>query len=229
MVKLLLIFVTTIIVVMPTLAQSDDSDFQVWNETTFVIPVVEGKDRDYKDIDKLSLLVFGNLRLGQNRLYPTDVRIGTGFDYRINRHLSFSPTYLYSRNEARRNERGYEHRIRFDLHVGNKWKHFSLSDRNRVEYRSRHSKSDAVRYRNRLTLSVPVKIKKKEEFTPFVSNEVYYDFSVNEFTTNEFVAGISRKLTKNITADVFYLRRDYRVGDFDHWNGVGVNLKIRLK
>lgn len=207
--------------------QERDTDFQVWNETVIQIPVVKGVDREKKEIDKLSVLVFGNLRFGQNRLYLTDARIGAGFDYRINRHLSFSPTYLYSRSETVRNSKAYEHRVRFDLTVGNKWKHFSLRDRNRVEYRSRNSRSDSLRYRNRLTLSVPVIIDKKEVFAPYISNEVYYDFTEKKFTTNEFIAGISRKLSKNVSTDIFYLRRNFRDSNFSHWNGIGVNFKIR--
>lgn len=226
----LTIFIALLIVLMAfsATAQQPDSDFQVWNETVFQMPVVKGRDRDNKEIDKFSILVLGVLRLGQERLYPTDVRVGAGFDYRINRHISFSPTYIYSRSEPVRNSNAYEHRVRFDVHIGNKWRRFSLRDRNRVEYRSRNSRSDSVRYRNRLTLSIPVLRNKKEIFTPFVSNEVYYDFSEKKFTTNEITAGISRKITKNITTDIFYLRRDFRSSNFKYWNGIGVNLKIRI-
>ena len=220
----------TLFVVATCISQSNipDSDFQIWNETTLVFPVVKGADRDNKQIDKLSLLIFGVVRLGQNRLRSSDIRLGTGFEYRLNRFLSVSPTYPDGRGEVDRSIRTYEHRIRFDLTVGNKGKRFSIRDRNRVEYRFRSSRSDSVRYRNRLTFVFPVKIKGKEVFSPYVHDEIYYDFTAKRFTTNEFAAGASRKLSKDVTADFFYVRRDFKNQPLRYWNGVGVNLKIRI-
>ena len=203
-------------------------DFQVWNETTLVFPVLKTKDEQGKDVDRLSLLTFGTLRLGQNRLYPVDARVGAGFDLRLNKYFNFSPTYVYRRGEALRDRREYEHRLRFDLTVGNKWKNFSLRDRSRVEYRIRNSRGDSVRYRNKLTFAFPVKYKDKEIFSPFVAEEWYYDFTAKEFTTNEISAGITRKLNSNTSADIFYVRRDFNNGQLRYVNGIGVNLKIRI-
>lgn len=205
-----------------------DTDFQVWNETTLVVPVVKVKDKDGKESDKLSLLFLGTLRLGQNRLFPVDGRAGVGFDLKLNHYWSFTPTYVYRRGEPVRNAKEYEHRLRFDLSVGNKWKHFSIKDRNRLEYRIRHGRDDSVRYRNRITFAFPVKYKQKEIFSPFISEEVYYDITAKEFSTNEIQAGISRKLSNNVSADIFYIRRDNRSGAIRHINGIGTNIKIRI-
>ena len=212
----------------PAQSTEPDSDFQIWNETTFSFPVLKSKDKKDKEFDRLSLLVFGVLRLGQNRLYPADVRIGAGFDYKINRFVSFTPTYLYRRGEAIRNQKEYEHRIRFDVTVGYKWKHFSIKDRNRVEYRARNSRNNSVRYRNKFTFAFPVNVNGEEIFSPFVSEEPYYDFEAKSWTTNEITAGITRKLSKIATADIFYVRRDIRNGQIRFFNGVGVNLKFRI-
>lgn len=205
-----------------------DSDFQVWHETTVSVPVVKTKDSSGKETDKLSLLLLGTLRLGQNRLFPVDMRVGAGFDLKINRYLSFTPTYVYRRGEPFRNITELEHRVRFDVTVGHKWKRFSIRDRNRIEYRFRHSRRNSVRYRNKPTFSFPITHKEKEIFSPFVANEIYYDFTAKEFTTNEFTVGITRKLSKNASADIFYVRRDFLTGPFSHLNGVGVNLKFRI-
>ncbi len=204
-------------------------DFQVWNETTLVFPVVKEKDKDGKESDKLSLLVLGVLRLGQNRLYPVDARVGAGFDLKLNKYLNFTPTYVYRRGEPFRNIKEYEHRLRFDLTVGNKWKNFSLKDRSRVEYRIRNGRKDSVRYRNRFTFAFPVRHDKKEIFSPFVATEPYYDITLKGFTTNDFTAGISRKLSKSVSADLFYIRRDVWFGGARaHINGIATNLKIRI-
>lgn len=206
----------------------DDTDFQVWNETTLVFPVVKEKDKNGKESDKLSLLVLGVLRLGQNRLFPVDARIGTGFDLKLNKYWSFAPTYVYRRGEPVRNAKEFEHRLRFDLTVGNKWKHFSIKDRSRVEYRIRNNRDDSVRYRNKITFAFPVRYKKKEIFSPFIADDIYYDITAKEFSTNDFFAGVSRKLSKNISADVFYIRRDYKTGAIRHINGLGSTIKIRI-
>lgn len=206
----------------------DDTDFQIWNETTLVFPVVKEKDKSGKESDKLSLLVLGVLRLGQNRLFPVDARVGAGFDLKLNKYWSFTPTYVYRRGEAVRNAKEFEHRLRFDLTVGNKWKHFSLKDRSRVEYRIRNNRSDSVRYRNKVTFAFPVHYKKKEIFSPFIADDIYYDITAKEFSTNDFFAGISRKLSKNVSADFFYIRRDYKTGAIRHINGIGSTIKIRI-
>jgi hypothetical protein len=49
-----------------------ESDFQVWNETTFSLPVIKSKDEKGKNFDRLSLLLITSLRFGQNRLALAD-------------------------------------------------------------------------------------------------------------------------------------------------------------
>lgn len=205
-----------------------DSDFQVWNETTLIVPLVKETDDKGKSVDRLSLLILGNLRLGQNRLFPVDRRVGAGFDLRLNNSFSFATTYYYRNGEDVRNRRDTEHRVRFDLTYGKKWKKFAIKDRNRVEYRIRNSRPDSVRYRNKFTFSVPVMKREKEFITPFVADEFYYDFREKEFTRNEINLGISKKLTSNISTEVFYLLRQNRSGTIRTIHGIGTTLKIRL-
>jgi hypothetical protein len=205
-----------------------DSDFQVWNETTLIVPMIKKKDEKGKSFDRLSFLILGNLRLGQNRLYPVDRRVGMGFDLKLNSSFSFSPTYYYRNGEDVRNRRDTEHRIRFDLTYAKKWKKFAVKDRNRVEYRIRNSRPDSVRYRNKFTFSVPVINNDKEVVTPFAANEFYYDFREKEFTRNEINLGLSKKLTSNISAEAFYLLRQNRSGTIRTIHGIGTTLKIRI-
>jgi hypothetical protein len=221
--------IATLIAIQSASSQSlPDSDFQVWNETVLSFPVVKTKDSDGKASDKLSLLVLGVVRLGQNRLYPVDARLGAGFDLKLNKYFSFTPTYVYRRGEPLRDRKEFEHRLRFDLTVGHKWKHFSLKDRSRFEFRIRNSRSDSSRYRNKFTFAFPVKKDDKEIFSPFIAEEFYYDFTAKEFSTNEISAGITRKLSKNTSADIFWARRDFSSGQIRSLNAIGVNLKIRI-
>lgn len=209
-------------------SQAPETDFQIWNETTFVKPVLKTKDSKVKDVARLSLLFFGTLRLGQNRAFPVDKRVGTGFELRLNDSFTFTPTYLYRSANPGRNVKEYEHRIRFDITYQKKWKHVAIKNRDRVEYRVRNARADSIRFRNKFTFMVPVKKDGNEIFTPFISTEPYYDFSAKNWSSHELWAGVSRKLSKSVTAEFFYVRRDNRTGAPRHINGVGANFKIVL-
>ena len=215
----------------PAFAQSTvpETDFQVWNETTFTLPVIRSNDDKGKAFDRLSLLLITSLRFGQNRLALVDERIGGGFDLVLNKHFNVTPTYLYIGAQPGRGRKEFEHRLRFDITYGHKFKSFSIKDRNRIEYRIRHSRSDSVRYRNKFTFTLPVKKDGKELFAPFVSTEPYYDFTAGQWSRNDLSPGISKKFTDHLSADFFYLWRHNRTGLPRDVHAVGVNLKVKVR
>ncbi|MGI9055748.1 MAG: DUF2490 domain-containing protein [Pyrinomonadaceae bacterium] len=198
-----------------------ERDTQLWNEFTVSIPIKS-------TADKLSVFVSGGLRIGQNLRHFIDERIVAGFEYKFNKYFSYSSSYLYRAGQPFKNRKEYEHRVRFDLSIENKWKKFSLKDRNRVEYRMRQSRSDSVRYRNKIQLKIPVKKDGREIFAPFVADEPFYDFSVKKFTRNEFSAGISKKFNKNFSADFYYILQNNRGNSFKYVNIGVVNLKYTV-
>ena len=205
-----------------------ENDFQMWNETSLTIPVVKEQDSSGKEFERLSLVVFGNIRLGQNRLAPVDERLGAGFDLKLNKSFTFSPSYIYVAAQPGRGRREFESRLRFDLSYEKKWKTFSIKDRNRIEYRFRNSRENSVRYRNKITLKVPVKSDGKEIFAPFVADEPYYDFTAGEWSRNELSLGIAKTFTKSTSAEFFYLWRHNRSGLPKNINAIGVNLKFKI-
>ena len=206
-----------------------ENDFQIWHETTFIVPAVKGKDEKGKEFDRLSLLFIGTLRLGQNRLAPVDERVGGGFDFVLNKNWNLSPTYLYIAGQPARGRREFEHRLRFDATYGHKFKKFSIKDRSRLEYRIRHSRQDSVRYRNRFTFTFPVTKDGKEIFAPFIHDEVYYDFTAKQWSRNDLSPGISKKFTDKLSADFFYVWRANRSGLPKNIHALGFNLKVKLK
>lgn len=223
------IFLLLLLSLFSTLAVSaQDTDFQVWNETTFIIPFIREKKDGEKPVTKVSLLVFGTLRLGQNRLFPVEKRVGAGLDIRLNKYFKFTPTYVYRASEARRGRREFEHRLRYDFTMEKKWNSFSLKDRHRIEHRIRNSRSNSVRYRNKLTLKIPIKRDGKELFAPFGSEEIFYDLTDSRFTGNRNSAGISRKLSPTVSADFYYVFSYSRFSLPKYVHGVGVDLKITI-
>lgn len=209
-------------------AATDDTDYQFWNETQLIFPLVKTKDDAGRTTEKLSIFFNGNLRIGGNVRRFVDERIGFGFDYQHNKYISFTPSYIYIAQQPAPGVKQYESRLRFAVNLGNSWRKFSIGDRNLVEYRFRHNISDSVRYRNRFRFLYPIKKDKKELFVPFAANEIFYDFQAKTFSRNEFSVGLSRKLNSNVAADFFYLLRTNRSGSLKQVNVFGVNLKIKI-
>lgn len=209
-------------------AAPDRTDFQVWTETTLVIPVIKETDANQKTSTKLSVFTFGTLRFGRNVSAAVDERIGAGFNWHIRKGVTYSSAYLYKFTEPVRGNRSYEHTIRFDLSLEKKWKNFSLKDRNRIEYRIRNNKPDSTRYRNKITAKFPVRRDGKEIFSPFIATEPFFDFTGSQFSSNEFSAGISKKWTKSFSTDIYYLNKVNRSGTPKYINAVGANFTVTL-
>ncbi|HVF30579.1 MAG TPA: DUF2490 domain-containing protein [Pyrinomonadaceae bacterium] len=206
-----------------------ENDFQIWHETTFILPVVKAKDSTGKDFDRLSLLFIGSLRLGQNRLAPVDERVGGGFDLVLNKNWNVTPTYLYIAGQPARGRKEFEHRLRFEATFNQKFKNFSIKDRNRVEYRIRNARQDSVRYRNKFTFSVPWTKDGKEVITPYISTEPYYDFTAEQWSRNDLSPGFTKKFTDKLSGDFFYVWRANRTGLPKNVHALGFNLKVKLK
>lgn len=226
---LLLTVAALIFCAAPVFSQTNNSpetDTQLWHETKIYFPLLKKTDENGKKSDRLSFFVAGNLRFGQNVRHFIDERIGAGLDLTLTKNVSVSTSYLYRAGQPLKNRKEYEHRLRFDLNLEKKWKTFSIKDRNRIEHRIHHSRSDSTRYRNKIQLKIPIKKDGKELFAPFVADEPYYDFSKNKWNRNEFSAGISKKLPGKVSADFFYLLQTNDTQVLKTVHVFGVNLKF---
>jgi hypothetical protein len=205
-----------------------ETEVQFWSDTTVAVPLVKRKDEQGKDVEKVGFFLTGTFRAGGNVSRPIDERIGFGFDFFVNKSVTFTPSYVYRAVQPDKNRKEYEHRIRFDFSLGKSWSRFSVSDRSRIEYRIRNSSADSVRYRNKFQLNVPVKKKDREIFTPFVAVEPYYDFLERQWTRNEFSFGIHRKINGTLSAEFFYLLQNNRGNGLRVVNAFGVKLKFNI-
>ncbi len=229
--KLFLFLVTIFTCISPALSQmseTDNLDYQFWNETQLIFPLLKTEDDSGKTTDKLSVFLNGNLRIGSKVSRFADERIGFGFNYKHNKYLSFTPSYIYIAQQPTIGVKQYESRLRFAVNLENGWRKFSVDDKNLVEYRFRNNISNSVRYRNKLRFLYPIKKDKKEIFVPFAANEIYYDFQAKTFSRNEFSVGLIRKLNPNVTTEFFYLLRTNKSGSPKQINVFGVNLKIKI-
>lgn len=202
-------------------------DFEVWTETSLIFPVVKKKDKNGKDVEKVNFFISGTFRAGRNVSKPIDERIGAGVDFIVNKYLTLTTSYLYRAGQPVNGGKEFEHRLRFEATLNKKWEKFSIKDRNRIEYRIRHSRADSVRYRNKFTFTYPIKKEGKEIIAPFIATEPFYDFSEKEFSRNEFSVGVGRKLNKRTSADFFYMWQANRA-TLKNINIIGVNVKIKI-
>lgn len=228
--SILILFVLAFILPPDNFAQTVpiERDINIWSEASVTFPLIKSKYKDGKEFDRLTFSINGTLRFGRNVSRPTDERIGFGFTYRLNKNISFTPDYFYRGYQPFRGRNDFESRVRFAVTLENKWKNFSISDRNLIEYRIRNSRPNSFRYTNRLRFNYPILKNNKEVITPFVSTEPFYDFQINKWTRNQFFAGFSKKFNKNFAADFFYLLVNDR-NNPKIINGFGVNLKFRIE
>jgi hypothetical protein len=149
----------------------------------------------------------GTLRLGDNVTQTVDQRWGVGFVIKINKYLSFNPFYFHREARPPNGRHEYEDRATLGATVRLPAGKFTISDRNYFERRWREPQTDAWRYRNRIQLEHPFTIEKKK-FTWFVSDEVFYDWSLHLWPRNRASLGLTHPFNKHLTLELYYTRQN---------------------
>ena len=218
-VKLLPSFLIMLLVCMSSVAQAQTAqqkdDTQQWNDIQFATAL--NKQVDFN--------LYGTFRFGRDISHLVDRRVGVGFTFKASKYLTFAPSYLNITMRPFENRKVNENRLVFAGTARVPLGKFVLSDRNQFERRLRHP-TDSTRYRNRLQIEHPIKVGDMA-MSIFASDEVFYDWSVNDWVRNRFAVGVSRKFNRHFTGDVYYMRQNdgrARPGDL---NIVGVTYRIR--
>jgi hypothetical protein len=198
---------------------------QSWNEVQLILPLLRTKDDKGKSTDRLTATFFGILRLGRTSHFE-DQRTGVMLEYRVNRHLSLGTAVLYRKDENVKFFPRLETRFDVGGTLSTTWNKFSIKDRNVYEHRFRNGRVNTDFYRQRIQISRPLKRGNKTLFTPFISEEGYYQFGASRWVQNEFYAGISRRLSPRTVLDIAYLRNDVKPVNV---NGLSLTLKITLR
>lgn len=105
---------------------------------------------------------------------------------------------------------------------------FNFSDANKFEYRVIENATDRWVYRNLATAAYPAKIG-NFEFTPYISDEIYYDFEINKMNLNWATIGANKKITKNLSVGLYYRNEVSRTGTTTKWvtnNILGSNITV---
>ena len=191
------------------------SDTQSWNDLQFTMPL-------NKEID---LILLGTLRIGRNVTHPVDERVGVNFRFNVGKYLTLTPGYLYIRMQPVAGRNDKEHRLTFAATPRIPCKRFTLTDRNQFERRIRSPQVDATRYRNRLQIEVPFK-PKNSKWVFFASDEVFYDWSVDDWVRNRFQIGLRKTFSKKLAVDFYYLRQSDRRSRPGDLNVIGTVFRL---
>ena len=190
-------------------------DWQSWNSFSI----------KYNISEKTGILWSPHIRIRDDisDLFIWNFRQGVFFNY--NKNLTFGLNYLY---KDQKNESGAwsdEHRLEVLTTVKWKFARFNFSDRNQYEYRTLGNDQKS-RYRNSLRVSKPINLHGLD-LTPFLKNEIYYDFDTSQLNQNRFFLGFTYKLNKQTRFELYYMLKSNRKGhDWDEANIVGTGVKV---
>jgi hypothetical protein len=230
MMKIIFSLIFLILLGFSAFAQSPSSartEFQEWNEVQLIYPLKQEKNKKGKTFDRVTATFSGIFRFGQRNLSQiVDSRAGLTLDFRVNKFVHAYAGYQYKTDENLPNTRSFEQRLSFALGLEKTWQKFTFKERNMYERSFRVHRTDSNRYRQRFQVSYSITKKDKELFAPYISEEGYWDLDARTWVRNEFYAGITKKFTKKISMDFYYIKLDVLPVNA---HGVGTTLKIRLK
>lgn len=198
-------------------------DFQLWNDTQFIIPLNKKKD--------WSAVVWTFGRIGNNSTQVTDARIGLFLSKKLNKYATVTAGALYRYGNPTFVRKRYETRylaiatFTAPLSKDKKW---TLVNRNMYHYEDRYSRANAQVLRSRFWLKREVTIG-KTKIEPFVSVEVFYDSQIGHVHRFREQAGFTRKFNAKFSGDFYYVRQDetnrVRPGTL---NGLGTSFRVNF-
>jgi hypothetical protein len=193
-----------------------EEDTQLWNDLQ--VAVALSKEVDFN--------MFGTFRFGRDVTHLVERRVGVGFSFKVGKYLTLAPWHLNIITRPVEGRKGNENRLNFAATLGFHVGKFALSDRNLFERRLRFP-LNSTRYRNRLQIEHPFKLS-GTQLNWFASDEVFYDWNVDDFVRNRFSVGVSRRFNKHFTGDLYYMRQNdgrSRPGDL---HVIGLTYRVRL-
>ena len=195
--SLSLVFLLTLATPASSQTAIDQTDTQQWNDVFIAVPITKQVDFN----------VLGTLRIGRDISHTVDERFGVGATFRIGQHVTLVPAYLHIETQPFEGIRLHEERLNLAAILRFEANQFRFSDRNLLERRFRRPGINSTRYRNRFQVEHPVG-PDKMKLSVFVSEEVFYDWSVDDWVRNRVAAGIIKPLNKNLTLELYYLRQN---------------------
>ena len=197
-------------------ASAARDDTQIWSEVQFTTGLHE----------RVDLRLHGHARLGRNVSDLVYERGGIDLAFKVHKYFSLGPGYWYVVAQPRPGLTQYENRpmLIATLRSPAVWG-FTFSHRSQLERRFRDP-ANSTRYRSRLQLEHPLAIG-SVKLKAFVSDELFYDWSVHGWVRNRFLVGAGKALSKSTALDVGYLRQNDGVSRPGDIHALQLILRIR--
>jgi hypothetical protein len=106
---------------------------------------------------------------------------------------------------------------------------FPVSTRSRIEYRDRTAKEDVWRYRNKITVNLPVELTPLK-LKPYLADEIFITLNDDNIDKNRLYFGVVMPLSQSVEAEIFYMWQTSRVdsGDWSDIQVLGTTLKFKF-
>lgn len=209
--------VITVVLISEICFAFDDEGFQYWSTAGFSFDI----DKDWKVT------------------FEEEFRLGDDGGHLYYQHSDLGLVY---KNFGDWIDLGLNYRQIFEKDSKGKWRpenspHFNitlkgrlfdldLSNRARFQYRDRENKKDVWRYRNKVTVKLPLELTKLK-LQPYLANEVFINLDEEGYNRNRLYSGVSFKLSKNLKGNVFYLWQSSKSGGgWKNVNVIGTGLKF---
>ena len=138
--------------------------------------------------------------------------------------LKLEPHYYYQWTEQSGRDTN-ENRVFLNVTPSWSWGRVRVEDRNRIVFRHLNGRDD-WNYRNRSRIAVEVG-RGWYEIQPYVADEVFYGARAGEWNRNRFFLGLEKPLTKQLSADCYYMIQSDRTGrDWSEFHVVGVATQV---
>jgi len=193
------------------------ADFQNWNELD-----VAAKLSEHLDLSWISQGRFST-QFANPATYLSGLELNAG----IGPHLVVSPSCFYL---AFKNPAGKEGHFQVPiLAVTGKqtWGRWTISDRNRL-MGAIDGGNNFWAYLNRPRIDYSVG-RGSWHMSTFAWDEMFYFSVFHGWTRNRFAVGARKAFTKNIAADIYYLRQDDARSQLHDFNGLGAALEVRIR
>jgi len=167
--------------------------------------------------DKFDLFFTPEFRFNDDmsNFYYYSLRIGSTFHAHKNLDLALAYRFLQNKVAGNWDQNDVQY-IEMLAIPKIKLGGFDISDANKLERRYYENARDRWVYRNLLTFAYPTKIG-NFEFIPYVSEEIYYDFDIDEMNLNWATLGANKKINKYLTVGLYFRDETSRVGTSSKW------------
>lgn len=193
----------------------EDGDFQYWNNESVSVKI----KKDWK------MSLSEEFRFGDNssEFYYQHSDIGIAYSVLAEwLDLGINYRHIYEKNKG---NWLLENRPHFNATFKCSFFDLDFSNRSLFEYRIREKKDDFWRYRNKVTVKLPLKLT-RFKIQPYTADEAFFDFDRGRFCRNRVYLGVKIEFFKIFQGDIYYLLQSSRSGKWQNYHVLGTSIKL---